>query len=89
MADILIRLRFNLETGKKDILIDYEGDEDSLPFEHEKRHRQIVQHLLGEGVLKPDEVGNVVVQRGGTAQSVEEDQGTPTRPQANKVGDAG
>ena len=77
MADITIRMIFNLETGKKDILIDYEGDEDALPFEHEKRHRQIVQHLLGKGVLQPKDVGEVIVRRGGEAKTLTEEAPTP------------
>ena len=63
MAEITIRLVYNLETGKKDIFIDYESEEDALPVEHEKEHRQIVAQLLGQGVLEPDDVGEVSVQR--------------------------
>ena len=63
MAEITIRLVYNLETGKKDIFIDYESDGDALPVEHEREHRQIVAELLGKGVLEADEVGDVQVQR--------------------------
>lgn len=80
MADIMIRLVFNRETGKKDIVIDYESDDDALPIEHEKRHRQIVEELLGKGILEPNEVGDVKVGRGKTATPPDEERdSTPTR----------
>ena len=63
MAQITIRLRYNLQTGKKDLLIDYHSDDDALPIEHEQDHRGIVEQLLGRGVLRADEVGDVVVRR--------------------------
>jgi hypothetical protein len=81
MADILVRLIFNLETGKKDILIDYDGDADALPHEHEKHHRQVVETLLGQGVLKKQDIGTVTVQRGGNTTPKEE---TKTQPQQER-----
>lgn len=82
MADILVRMRFNIDTGKKDILIDYDSDDDALPIEHEKRHREVVQHLLGKGILQPNEVGEVVVRRGATAQGTPQ----PEAPQPAQQG---
>ena len=64
MAEITIRLRYNLQTGRKDLFIDYHSDDDALPIEHEQDHRAVVESLLGRGVLKPDELGEVVVRRG-------------------------
>ncbi len=63
MGQIIIKLKFNLETGKKDILIDYASDEDHLGHEHEKRHKEIVEELIGKGVLDRDEVGEIKVTR--------------------------
>ena len=63
MAEITIRLRYNAQTGKKDLLIDYHSDDDALPLEHEQEHREIVERLLGQGILNTDEVGEVVVSR--------------------------
>ncbi|MEL6342406.1 MAG: hypothetical protein AAFV53_04690 [Myxococcota bacterium] len=63
MAEITIRLRYNLETGKKDLLIDYHSDDDALPMEHEQDHRAIVADLIGKGVLSEADVGDVVVRR--------------------------
>lgn len=63
MAEIRIRLIFNRQSGKKDIFIDYESEDDALPIEHERAHREIVAKLLGQGVLAPDEAGEIVVGR--------------------------
>ena len=63
MSELTIHLRVNPETGKKDILIDLRSDGDALPNEHEHQHRQLVEKLIGEGILGKAEVGNVVVQR--------------------------
>jgi len=63
MAEINIRLVFNLETGKKDIFVDFESDPDALPFEHEEAHRDIVRQLIGQNVVAEGEVGEVVISR--------------------------
>ncbi|MGE0434110.1 MAG: hypothetical protein AB7K09_18200 [Planctomycetota bacterium] len=63
MAEIEIKLIFNRQTGKKDVIIWYESDSDSLPIEHEEAHNAVVEKLLDKGVLKPDEVGNIKVER--------------------------
>lgn len=78
MAEITIRLRYNTQTGKKDLLIDYHSDDDALPIEHEQDHRAIVEGLLGKGVLQADEVGDIVVRRGHqSAAQQSEDAPTP------------
>ena len=63
MSEIEIRFRMNMKSGKKDIVIDFHGDEDLMRHEHEKKHREIVQRLVGEGILSADEVGEVIVER--------------------------
>lgn len=69
MGEIQIRFRMNMETGKKDILIEYDGDEDAMRHEHEREHRRIVETLVGKGVLREDEVGDVQVKRGNQEQT--------------------
>lgn len=81
MAEITIRLRYNTQTGKKDLLIDYHSDDDALPIEHEQDHRALVEGLLGKGVLKADEVGDVVVRRATPGSAPPLSEGAPT-PQA-------
>jgi len=69
VGEIQIRFRMNMETGKKDILIEYDGDEDAMRHEHEREHRRIVETLVGKGVLREDEVGDVQVKRGNQEQT--------------------
>lgn len=59
MAEIKIHFDMNLDTGKKDFVIEYEDDGSMLPHEHDRKHRQIVEKLLGKGILKPDQTGNI------------------------------
>lgn len=58
MAELTIRLRRDPETGKHDILIDLESDQDALPHEHEQMHREAVEKLIGK-----HNVGRVIVER--------------------------
>jgi hypothetical protein len=63
MASVTIRLRIDPVTGKKDVLIDYESDADALPVEHEEAHRRVVDRLIEGGLLRAEELGQVVVGR--------------------------
>ena len=63
MARVTIRLIVDPDTKKKNIIIDYESDEDALPIEHEDTHRQIVDQLIEGGALKAGEVGKIIVER--------------------------
>ncbi len=76
MAEMTIRLRTDPNTGKKDIVVSLESDEDSLPHEHEQMHRALVEKLIGAGLVKAEELGQVVVER---EEGVEE----PVNPVAN------
>ena len=64
MAKVSISLIFNTKTGKKDIHVDFESDADALPFEHEKEHRKLIEKLIGSNLLKAEEAGEIIVQRG-------------------------
>lgn len=63
MAQLTIRLQINPDTGKKDLIVALRSDEDALPHEHEQLHQQLVERLLEGGVLRADEVGQVVIER--------------------------
>jgi hypothetical protein len=76
MAEMIISLRCDPATGKKDIVIKLHSDADTLPLEHEQQHRALVDKLINGGVLKASEVGKVVVER-------EEDETAPAAPAAN------
>ena len=87
MADITIRLIYNLQTGKKDIYVDYESESDALPIEHEQGHRQVLADLLGKGVLTDGEVGELIVRRvePGAAGPRPQDEVFP-QPQGQELG---
>lgn len=83
MGDIRIRFRMNMDTGQTDIVVDYESDEDQMRHEHERRHRDLVKQLVGEGLIAEDQVGEVVVERVKTPE-----QATPAAPETNSEGEA-
>lgn len=77
MAEMTISLRRDPNTGKQDIHISLRSDEDALPHEHEQMHRQLVEKLVGKGIISsPDDVGNITVER-------EEEEAIPESPQGN------
>jgi hypothetical protein len=76
MAQLIISLRCDPVTGKKDIIVKLHSDADALPMEHEALHRAMVDKLINGGVLKATEVGKVIVER-------EEEVPTPDRPLAS------
>ncbi|MFO7565534.1 MAG: hypothetical protein R6X02_23025 [Enhygromyxa sp.] len=63
MAELNIRLQIDPETGKKNLIIEYESDADMLPIEHEEEHRRLVNALVEGGVVKAEELGKVTVKR--------------------------
>jgi len=63
MAEMTIRLIPDPATGKKNIVIALRSDEDALPHEHEQMHRALVEKLVNGGLLKAEEVGQIVVER--------------------------
>jgi len=63
MAEMILRLQIDPETGKKNILVKLISDEDALPHEHENMHRELVEKLLEGGVLKPGEAGDLIIER--------------------------
>ena len=63
MPEMTIRLICDKQTGKKNIIISLDGDEDALPQEHEQLHKAVVEKLLGKGLIKGKEIGQVTVER--------------------------
>lgn len=45
-----IRFRYNKKTGKKDIIVDMDANDELLRHEHESEHRKIVRGLVGKEV---------------------------------------
>jgi hypothetical protein len=63
MAEMTLRLRCDPQTGKKDLVITLRSDEDALPHEHEQLHQALVEKLIHQGILKANELGEIVVER--------------------------
>ena len=63
MAEMTIQLRVDPATGKKDIIVKLAEDPDSLPHEHEQLHQALVNRLIEGGLLRAEELGQVVVER--------------------------
>lgn len=50
MADLILRLRVDPATGKRELVIDYTSDSDALPIEHEDAHRQLADRIVDGGL---------------------------------------
>ena len=50
MPEAVLTLRLNPHTGERTLIINYESDEDAMPFEHEDEHRAFVEQLLGKSL---------------------------------------
>ncbi len=72
MAKVTLRLEVDPVTKKKNVWVKYDSDSDALPQEHEEAHKKIVEALLASGTLKPDELGNLKVEREGSSEGVKE-----------------
>ncbi|MBI5832556.1 MAG: hypothetical protein HZB16_09660 [Armatimonadetes bacterium] len=55
MGDITIRLRANRVTGEREVVVSYDSDEDQTSLEHERRHREIVEQLVRDGIITRDQ----------------------------------
>lgn len=45
MSRLTLRLRRD-SVGKRSVIVDYEGDPDALPVEHENEHRRLTDRLF-------------------------------------------
>ena len=63
MAEMIIHLEVDPQTGKKNVWIKYRSDSDALPMEHEEEHRRLVDQLLESGALKQAEIGEIIIER--------------------------
>jgi hypothetical protein len=85
MAEMIIMLRRDLNTGKQNIIVKLDSDADALPHEHEQMHREKVAQLLGKD---PGDFGEVIVEREGEGQPGQPT-ATPEEPQKQKTGAKG
>ena len=60
MAEITIRFRHNVATGRRELVVHLESDSDVLSHEHERDHRRLVQDLIGQPI---DDDTTIVIER--------------------------
>lgn len=85
MAEMIIMLRRDPNTGKQNIIIKLDSDADALPIEHEQQHRELAAKLIGK---KPEDFGEVIVEREPEAQP-SQPTATPNEPEKQKAGTKG
>jgi len=61
MAEVTIKLIDRGALGRE-ITVDLVSDPDALPHEHEKEHKDIIEKLMGKGIIKGNDT--VIVTRG-------------------------
>jgi hypothetical protein len=62
MAEMLILLRRDPQTGRQNIIVKLDSDPDALPLEHEQLHRRLVEKLLAGGA-KLEDLGELLIER--------------------------
>ena len=55
MAELVLRLRVDPVTGRREVVVDYASDSDALPIEHEDEHRRLAGKVV-EGGLQSGKV---------------------------------
>ena len=84
MAEMLIILRRDPQTGKQNIVVKLDSDPDALPIEHEQLHKRLVEKLVGKG-LDPEDLGEIIVEREEQAEPAAP-ASKPNEPQRQKQG---
>jgi len=50
VADLVLRLRVDPATGRREVVVDYHSDSDALPIEHEDEHRRLAGKVVEGGL---------------------------------------
>lgn len=53
MAELVLRLRVDPATGRREVVVDYHSDSDALPIEHEDEHRRLAGKVVEGGLDGP------------------------------------
>ncbi len=69
MPEVILRLRADPVTGKRQLVVSYRSDSDALPMEHEEEHRQMVEGILEGGAQKAIAEGKIEVEREAPGQA--------------------
>ena len=54
-SELVLRLRVDPATGRREVVVDYTSDSDALPIEHEDEHRRLAGKVV-EGGLQSGKV---------------------------------
>ena len=84
MAEMIIMLRRDPQSGKQNIIVKLDSDPDALPLEHEQMHKALVEKLVGKG-LDPEDLGELIVERE-ESQEPAKPASNPNEPQRQKQG---
>lgn len=49
-SELVLRLRVDPKTGRREVVVDYTSDADALPYEHENEHRRLAGKVLEGGL---------------------------------------
>ena len=89
MAEMTIRLQIDPTTGKRDIIVSLSSDADSLPFEHEQQHRELVDKLIEGGALKAGDIGKVIISRRRETAIPATPESNPQKEERKSLGEEG
>lgn len=53
MAELILRLRVDPVTGRREVVVDYASEADALPIEHEDEHRRLAAAVVAGGLGAP------------------------------------
>lgn len=87
MAEMIIMLRRDPNSGKQNIIVKLDSEPDALPIEHEQLHRRLVEKLVGKG-LREEDFGELIVEREPEGQPTAP-VSSPNEPQKQKAGSKG
>jgi hypothetical protein len=85
MAEMIIMLRRDPNTGKQNIIIKLDSDPDALPIEHEQMHRALAEKVLGRKLKDDDQIIVERERRGGARRPRPADQ-RARAPEAREQG---
>jgi hypothetical protein len=79
MAEITIRFRRHPGTGRRELVIHLESDDDLLPHEHERDHRAIVEALIGQKLGLDTDIVVERIEKRGEGHGAAEPEALPER----------
>jgi hypothetical protein len=78
---VTLTLRHNPKTGKRDLVVEYESEDDALAHEHERDHRRFVEQLLGRSLDDLGPIGEIQLKRESPGAKGDEGAHVPEAPE--------